>query len=543
MNNIEVSIKININPTDMSICTDQSSAKMDDGHFRLVLDKKAALDIDALEDGLLHATYPAMRDALAHYLEEATRKKALAEQEERGAGYEVVRHGCDYRVDGEVGRFEFGLFDVLGPASERVFEGSKLWPSRKGQQWYQTTGFKELALMTGVTQRSYRKTATHFNRSRRQEEGGTALNTLRDGAEAEGTKVIHFLERKSAEVLKSHHFTEDGTPDVECPVLCQIENCKPATLKKKEVASALAPVAQAMRKRGLSEELIDKVNQGVCSCDYEHPKEMVNISMDDVGVKEQKAERSGKVMEVQEDKAVTNEADELTQAGESTSNKRPTVQNTVAQIEHKGQCFTLTGTSVHQVLLFVLAFVLNNSLIGLPLRFFTDGYRSLQNAIIDFFSWHPAVSLVLDWFHLVKKFKEELSLACRGRKLRNQHLSELLRLLWFGLLDEAQYYLLSIPASDLKDIDPIERLINYLERNRKWIPCYALRRQLGLPNSSNPVERANNLVTANRQKRNGMSWSEAGTHALTALSAVVLNGDTRKWVMERVIPLKFPKAA
>ncbi len=29
------------------------------------------------------------------------------------------------------------------------------------------------------------------------------------------------------------------------------------------------------------------------------------------------------------------------------------------------------------------------------------------------------------------------------------------------------------------------------------------------------------LVTARRQKHNGMSWSKAGSHALTALNAVV----------------------
>lgn len=139
----------------------------------------------------------------------------------------------------------------------------------------------------------------------------------------------------------------------------------------------------------------------------------------------------------------------------------------------------------------------------------------------------------------VKKFKEELSLACRGREIRNRHLRVLLGLLWFGLLDRAQEYLGSIAAAELKNPTAIERLIGYLERNRSGIPCYALRRQLGLPNSSNPVERANNLVTSNRQKHHGMSWSKQGSHALTALSAVVLNGATQAWVRNRVVPFKF----
>ncbi len=97
----------------------------------------------------------------------------------------------------------------------------------------------------------------------------------------------------------------------------------------------------------------------------------------------------------------------------------------------------------------------------------------------------------------------------------------------------------SLPFSELKDPAAIKRLIGYLERNRSNIPCYALRRQLGLPNSSNPIERANNLVTSNRQKHHGMSWSKEGSYALTALSAVVLNGATRVWVRNRIVPFKF----
>jgi hypothetical protein len=39
------------------------------------------------------------------------------------------------------------------------------------------------------------------------------------------------------------------------------------------------------------------------------------------------------------------------------------------------------------------------------------------------------------------------------------------------------------------------------------IPVYAVRRQLGLRNSSNRGEKANDLLVAARQKHNGMSWS------------------------------------
>ncbi len=458
----------------------------------------------------------------------------------------MAEHGCDYPVDGEVGRFRFALFEVVDEAGEVVCAGHELGPRRQGRQWYPTAGFKELGLLKGATQRSYRQTVEHFNRSRHQEVGGTPLNSLRDGAEREGRKVIEFLDHHSEKVLGTHQFDGEGRPEADAPLRAEVESFKPKQLSDETVNEALVVVEQAMRKRGLGEELIAEVKQHSHDAEYEQRDDTVNIGVDDVGVKEQKAERvrqrgrSATEAGAETDAvAAPTAVDERVDDQAAPANKRPTVHNTVAQIERPGQRFTLTGTSVAQVLRFVLAFLLSNGLLARRLRIFTDGQRSLQGAILSFFSWHPATSLILDWFHLVKKFKEQLSLACRGREIRNRHLQVLLGLLWFGLLDRAQDYLRSIAASELKDSASIERLIGYLERNRSFIPCYALRRELGLPNSSNPVERANNLVTSKRQKHQGMSWSKPGSHALTALSAVVLNGATQTWVRNSVIPFKF----
>lgn len=546
MKNLEVCVQITIKPTEASVDPDKVATRVDAGQFRLVLKEGSLFDIDALEAGVLETSYETMRDALAGALEGASRDRATEGCGEKGEGCRVVEHGSDYRVDGEVGRFRFGLFDVVNEADEIVFAGHQLWPARQGRQWYPTTGFKELALLTGATQRSYRQTVSHFNRSRHQEVGGTPLNSLRDGAEREGGKVIEFLDRHSEKVLSTHQFDGEGRPEPGAPLRAEVESFKPTKLSDKTVNEALASVEQAMRKRGLAEELIEEVKQHSHGADYEQRSDTVNIGVDDVGVKEQKAQRVRQGGRSATDAAAQTEAmaepaavDERLGGQAPAANKRPTVHNTVAQIERPGQRFTLTGTSVAQVLRFVLAFLLTNALLAQRLRFFTDGQRSLQGAILTFFSWHPAASLLLDWFHLVKKFKEGLSLACRGREIRNRHLQVLLGLLWFGLLDRAQDYLRSIAASELKDTASIERLIGYLERNRSHIPCYALRSQLGLPNSSNPVERANNLVTSKRQKHHGMSWSKQGSYALTALSAVVLNGVTQTWVRNRVIPFKF----
>jgi hypothetical protein len=109
-------------------------------------------------------------------------------------------------------------------------------------------------------------------------------------------------------------------------------------------------------------------------------------------------------------------------------------------------------------------------------------------------------------------------------------------MVWFGLVDRVQAYLAAIPSTDIKDSKAIKSLIGYLDRNRKWIPCYVMHSKLKLPNPSNPVERCNNLVTARRQKHHEMNWSEDGSYALTALSTVTLNNATVQWVEHRMLP-------
>ena len=267
-----------------------------------------------------------------------------------------------------------------------------------------------------------------------------------------------------------------------------------------------------------------------------------NVSVDDVSVKKQKAHRErtpAAGTPPHGSTAIDPQPVTLPGASDAGKGARPKVATTVARIEQGSKHFTLSAGRLGQVLRFVLAFLLHNDLLGGRLHLFTDGYRSLQDTLVTFFAWHPRVWLVLDGYPVVKQFKEDLSRACRAREVRNRHLVTLVRFLWYGMVTEARWYLDTIPATEVKDPASIERLRNYLERNERSIPCYALRRRLGLRNGSSPVESANNPVTARRQKRNGMSWSKAGSQALTALSVLVCNRCQAIWVREHTVPLRF----
>ena len=201
MKNVEVCVQITIKPTEASVDADQVARRVEAGQFRLVLDGGSLYDIDALEAGVLGTSYETLREALAEGAGRGESGQSHRGVWRKRGAWQVVEHGSDYRVDGEVGRFRFALFDVVDEAGEIVLAGHQVWPTRPGRPWYPTAGFKELGLLRGATERRYRQTVDHFNRSRHQEVGGTPLNSLRDGAEREGRKVIEFLDRHSEKVL------------------------------------------------------------------------------------------------------------------------------------------------------------------------------------------------------------------------------------------------------------------------------------------------------------------------------------------------------
>jgi len=179
-----LSIAFNQEPVTANECVEQR----EDGSFSLVLGEQDEFNIDRLENALLQTSYPALRAGLSEHLGQAV-KKACQVMTLAEAGSCLEEHSCPYRVKGEVGRFTFKTFDVKDTHQKPLFQGIELFPVAKGKQWYPTCGFKEIALIHGAAQRSYRQTVQVFNRSRRQENGGTPLNTLHDVAQAEGLKV------------------------------------------------------------------------------------------------------------------------------------------------------------------------------------------------------------------------------------------------------------------------------------------------------------------------------------------------------------------
>ncbi len=145
------------------------------------------------------------------------------------------------------------------------------------------------------------------------------------------------------------------------------------------------------------------------------------------------------------------------------------------------------------------------------LQLLIDGQRTLHAAILERLAWFGSKRILLDWFHLKEKCAKELSTLCRGSRIRNAVLSRLLTLLWCGRVDAAIAYLRALDPEKIKPGQSVGTLIGYFERNRDYIPCYALRKPLGLRNSSNRGEKANDLCVAKTTaKTSGHELVEGG---------------------------------
>jgi len=424
----------------------------------------------------------------------------------------IEPNAVPYRVDGGVGRYEFTSHRVGGPKGG--FNAAvDLFARLKAKGVYRTRWFRRNGLFNGCTELSYRKTLGQLNRTRQQADG-TVLRTLSNAAEHEAAGVMRHLDRRASERLPQPRFDAYGRPlfrlDPEVPEPCH----QPPRAVHHAIGECLS---ENTRANILPEELA--ANPLPC----ERADSVTAVSSDDVGVKKQKACRK---------------------PGAAARGGRKKAWTTVAHVQRGGAAYTLTAASVPAVLRLVSALLVASALDESDLLFFTDGQRSLKDAIFEFWKERGRIRLVLDWYHLQHKCRELGSFGLKGSiAAKKVHIEELRRLLWYGLVDRAVAYIDALPGQAVRKPDVLEQIKGYLERNRPHIPCYAVGSALGLRCSSNPVEKQNDIVVAHRQKNNGMGWSEDGSPALAILAAVRRNGEVDDWLRDGVLAFCLPKEA
>jgi hypothetical protein len=144
-------------------------------------------------------------------------------------------------------------------------------------------------------------------------------------------------------------------------------------------------------------------------------------------------------------------------------------------------------------------------------------------------------TMIVCWWHLVKRCQQDLSRACHGREHRREVESAVLKALWHGRVDEA-LEVLRTRAGEMRNVEVLEDLIGYLEVRRGYLPDYEARQRAGLWIASNRVEKFNDWSVSARCKHQGMEWTEAGVVALATLEAARRNGELPTWRAQHRLP-------
>lgn len=166
-----------------------------------------------------------------------------------------------------------------------------------------------------------------------------------------------------------------------------------------------------------------------------------------------------------------------------------------------------------------------------------DGARWIRAWFTALQMLRECSTLILDWFHLRKRCAELGSMICHGRQAKAALVRPLLRHLWCGDVPAA-ITLLAAYRPQARNVDRLEELIQYLRDRQPYIPNYRERRRNCQYIGSGHVEKANDLIVAQRQKGAGMHWSMETSDALAALRTLMLNGGwDRYWRHREVLPL------
>lgn len=151
-------------------------------------------------------------------------------------------------------------------------------------------------------------------------------------------------------------------------------------------------------------------------------------------------------------------------------------------------------------------------------------------------------TMIVCWWHLVKRVQQDLSRACRGREHRRAVESAVLQALWRGRVEGALEVLRS-RSGEMRDLEALGELIGYLEARRPYLPDYEMRRRAGLWIASNRVEKFNDWSVSARCKHQGMEWTEAGVVSLAVLEAARRNGELPTWRAKHSLPAwKIPRS-
>lgn len=334
--------------------------------------------------------------------------------------------------------------------------------------------------------------------------GMMSLNKMNDIAEEQLNDVTFFTD---GQVVLDDNLEENSTSNRDRSALTSQEN-----------------IDETIKNFNMENSIENQIDPGVNHLDtLEKDPEHTNYVTGDVCyARHQKEQKNTPAEASEEAKYVQNPVGTLQQGISSDED------------EQKGKKIFFNHESIYGVFLIIFAILFMTNCIGEDIVFFFDGELRIVEEFKKLFWWKHNVIIILDWFHITQIVNLYIGIALTNREkykdIKDDIKKTILRLIWVGKIKECLEYLKSIDKKLIKNQDKLDNLIQYFIERQQYIVCYALRKQLGLPNSSNPAETASNILVANRQKKKGSSWSFDGSRGMSTICALRKNGQFRNFI-------------
>ena len=234
----------------------------------------------------------------------------------------------------------------------------------------------------------------------------------------------------------------------------------------------------------------------------------ISLSVDQVGVKKQKEKRKS-------------------ENNSNLNNQQKTIQTSVIHIQSGNDVYRIAMDSLEKAFYVSLAIIIKYNLLNKKyLLIFTDGAKNISELAKEVFKCCK-FEILLDWFHVKKRCYQLFSMALKsGKKYKKEKdiiRNYFLKMIFIGNLNIALEYLNKIDTTLIKSQEMIDEIANYIEKKKPYLYCYAIRKLLKVINSSNRVEKLNDLLVSFRCKHKAMSWSIYGLKGIVYLRLLMLS--------------------
>jgi hypothetical protein len=165
-----------------------------------------------------------------------------------------------------------------------------------------------------------------------------------------------------------------------------------------------------------------------------------------------------------------------------------------------------------------------------------DGAHNCWSVILALEPHCKSLELVLDWFHIGKKFQNVRD--ALGETF-TESIDSAKWSLWQGKADEAlrKIAMLRDNISDEKKQSKLKSLHDYLKNNSEYLVNYDERDKAGLAYTSQVAEtHIDTIINARHKKKQKMQWTRHGAHNVLQIRASMISNEWDKKWLDIVLP-------